>query len=205
MIKKCGRCKKEFIITEQEKSYCSNNCRKLKTEYQITFRNLYRIKRLLLQKRYRENNKEKLRQKGEIYRQNHKQETSNYDKQYYQKNKEKRLEQHKIYINNKLKTDIHFKIIHCLRHRIYEALKGIGRYKHTIELIGCSIENLKSHLESKFTEGMTWENYGKWHVDHIRPCASFDLSLPEEQCKCFNYTNLQPLWAEDNLSKGAKY
>ena len=52
---------------------------------------------------------------------------------------------------------------------------------------------------------MSWGNYGKWHVDHIRPCASFNLVNEEEQKKCFHYTNLQPLWAKDNLSKGSKY
>ena len=73
-----------------------------------------------------------------------------------------------------------------------------------MELTGCTLEELKEHLASKFTEGMTFENYGKWHIDHILPCASFDLLLPEEQPKCFHYTNLQPLWAIDNMKKGAK-
>lgn len=79
-----------------------------------------------------------------------------------------------------------------------------------MKLVGCSLEQLKKHLQSKFTKGMTWENYGtgwhgkgmkEWHIDHIRPCASFDLSKASEQKKCFNYSNLQPLWAKDNLSK----
>lgn len=74
-----------------------------------------------------------------------------------------------------------------------------------MELVGCSIDKLKQHLESKFTEGMSWDNYGDWHVDHIKPCASFDLSDPEQQRLCFNYKNLQPLWAADNLSKGDSY
>ena len=73
-----------------------------------------------------------------------------------------------------------------------------------MKLCGCSLEKLKQHLESQFTEGMTWDNKGDWHVDHIKPCASFDLTNPEEQKKCFHYTNLQPLWALDNMKKGAK-
>jgi len=74
----------------------------------------------------------------------------------------------------------------------------------TLELTGCSKEELITHLQSKFTEGMTWDNYGEWHIDHILPCVSFNLEDPEEQKKCFHWTNLQPLWAIDNIRKGAK-
>ena len=74
-----------------------------------------------------------------------------------------------------------------------------------MKLVGCSIEKLKQHLESQFKEGMTFSNYGKWHIDHIRPCTSFDLSKLDEQYKCFHYTNLQPLWAEENLRKSSSY
>lgn len=76
-----------------------------------------------------------------------------------------------------------------------------------MELIGCSIEHLKEHIEKQFVEGMNWENwsfYG-WHIDHIRPIASFDLSDPAQVKECFHYSNLQPLWAKDNLSKGDKF
>ncbi len=71
------------------------------------------------------------------------------------------------------------------------------------ELIGCSISDLKSHLESNFMEGMSWGNYGLggWHIDHILPCVVYDLNDPEEQMKCFHYTNLQPLWAKTNFDK----
>ena len=65
------------------------------------------------------------------------------------------------------------------------------------------MEELKIHIEGKFVEGMTWENHGSWHLDHVRPCCSFDLKNEEEQKKCFHYTNLQPLWAVENLSKQA--
>ncbi len=96
-----------------------------------------------------------------------------------------------------------------LRKRIYNAISqkrcnGAVKSAKTIELLGTSIDTVYKHLEAQFKDGMTWENYGKWHVDHILPCSSFDLTKPEEQLKCFNYKNLQPLWAIDNLKKHAK-
>ena len=66
-------------------------------------------------------------------------------------------------------------------------------------------KGVKGFLEAKFKEGMTWENHGEWHIDHIKPCVSFNLLDENEQKKCFHYTNLQPLWASENLSKGCKY
>ena len=75
-----------------------------------------------------------------------------------------------------------------------------------MEYINCTVKYLHEFLEFRFTDGMSWDNYGKkWHIDHIIPCASFDLKCPEQQKKCFHYTNLQPLWAKDNQEKGAKY
>jgi hypothetical protein len=74
----------------------------------------------------------------------------------------------------------------------------------TMELTGCSLEELTQYIESKFITGMSWENYGEWHIDHIRPCASFNLEDIEEQKKCFHWSNLQPLWAKDNLRKGSR-
>jgi hypothetical protein len=68
-------------------------------------------------------------------------------------------------------------------------------------LIGCSMDELKIHLSSMFKEGMSWDNYGKWHIDHIKPCASFNLSDPAQQKECFHYSNLQPLWAIENIKK----
>jgi hypothetical protein len=74
---------------------------------------------------------------------------------------------------------------------------------NTMELAGCSLDDLCTFLEAEFSEGMNWQNYGLkgWHIDHIRPCASFNLEDPEEQKKCFHWTNLQPLWAIDNIRK----
>jgi len=83
-------------------------------------------------------------------------------------------------------------------------VKGKNKSASTMKLISCTIEELWRHLESKFEPWMTRENYGLWHVDHIRPCYSFDLTDPEQQKKCFHYTNLQPLEAIENIKKGAK-
>jgi|SaaInlV_165m_DNA_1040744.scaffolds.fasta_scaffold21736_2 hypothetical protein len=99
-------------------------------------------------------------------------------------------------------------LICIMRGRVGNALKNFSsrkNKKHTMEYVGCSLEILKIHLENKFIEGMTWENQGEWHIDHIKPCASFDLDIEEERHKCFHYTNLQPLWGPDNISKSDYY
>lgn len=138
-----------------------------------------------------------------------------YYKEYYQKNRNKVIQHQLEYIknnrdkvnkrhNNKYHSDINYKLKHNLKRRMNNAIKGYFKNDSTIKLLGCDLETVKKHLASKFTQGMNWENYGKWHIDHIIPCASFDLSDPEQQRKCFHYTNLQPLWAKDNMNKRDK-
>ena len=126
----------------------------------------------------------------------------------YRKTNVKRISKHYIeYEKERKKTDPTFKLLKTLRSRLSNAIKNKGGRKcnTTINLTGCDIPFLKGYLEAKFTEGMTWENHGKWHIDHIKPCCSFNLEDEEEQKKCFHYTNLQPLWATDNLVKSGKY
>ena len=98
-----------------------------------------------------------------------------------------------------------FKIARRLRARLHSVVVKGWKSNTTINLLGCSYEEFLDHLSSQFLDGMSWDNYGEWHIDHIRPCASFDLLDPEQQAQCFHYTNLQPLWAKDNLRKGANY
>jgi len=85
----------------------------------------------------------------------------------------------------------------------------VGKSAKTELLLGCTVEDFMGYIESKWMPGMSWENWGarrnSWHLDHIRPCASFDLSLAEEQRECFHFTNYQPLWARENIRKGANY
>jgi hypothetical protein len=107
----------------------------------------------------------------------------------------------------KYKTNIEFRIKSVLRKRVNHALNGTCKADKTMSLLGCSGEFFLSYIELLWTEGMTWDNYGYygWHIDHIIPCAAFDLTNIKEQKKCFHYTNLQPLWAKDNLMKGSFY
>ena len=128
-------------------------------------------------------------------------------KEYYQANKKQINKQTSDYKVARCKVDPEFKILKTLRTRLWHALKNQKADKkyRTKQLTGCELPFLKGFLEAKFTEGMSWENHGEWHLDHIKPCCSFDLKDDEEQKKCFHYTNLQPLWAQENLSKGGKY
>lgn len=141
---------------------------------------------------YRKNNLEKCREydkkKAKEYRQTRKEEIANIRKKYFQKKMK----------NPKLKIE------HNLRRRLNTVIKQqkVTKRDHFLKLLGCSLEECKKYLEDRFKEGMTWENYGSvWHIDHIMPCSSFNLLLSEEQKKCFNYKNLQPLFVEDNLKK----
>jgi hypothetical protein len=127
--------------------------------------------------------------------------------QWRKDNREKLNEKHIIYEKNRKLIDPQFKLVKTLRSRLGCAVRRQNSSKNnaTIDLLGCSVSFLKQFLEAKFKEGMTWNNHGEWHIDHIKPCASFNLLDDEEQKKCFHYTNLQPLWASENLSKGCKY
>jgi hypothetical protein len=97
------------------------------------------------------------------------------------------------------------RIINNLSRRVRNVLDG-SKSASTMKLVGCDIDWLKAWFEIQFKPLMTWENYGPaWHIDHIKPCAKFDLTDPDQQKLCFHFTNLQPMWASDNSSKGAKW
>jgi hypothetical protein len=108
----------------------------------------------------------------------------------------------------RLASDPKHRVVASIRSRIQQLIRG--RYikaAGTEKLLGCTWQQAREHLEAQFRPGMSWETYGQkgWHIDHIRPCASFDLSDPEQQRQCFHYSNLQPLWAAENLSKSDKW
>lgn len=114
----------------------------------------------------------------------------------------KRKEEHRTY-SLKKRGILRGQILDNLRRRLRKALKGEVKSERTIFLLGCPVAWLELHIESLFKPGMTWENYGSvWHIDHIRPCANFNLTDSEHQRWCFHWTNLQPLFAEENRKKG---
>jgi hypothetical protein len=106
----------------------------------------------------------------------------------------------------KRKTNPRVAISYKLRQSVYKALRSKSKSNKTMALLGCDKDFFIKYITSKMTKDMKWQDIlnGKIHIDHIKPISSFDLTKPEEQLKCFHYTNLQPLWAKDNLSKGNK-
>jgi hypothetical protein len=157
-------------------------------------------------KEYYQKNKTTILEQRIDYRNNNKKLITTMQQRWRSKNKQKILANNAKYVKQKRKKDIHFKILLNIRSRIGNAIKQNKKTQKTIVLLGCSMPELITHLEKKFTEGMSWKNHGRkgWHIDHIIPCSSFDLTDTEQQKKCFHYTNLQPLWAEDNLRKSNK-
>lgn len=121
--------------------------------------------------------------------------------------RENRRARNKVWSKHRRQIDQTFRISCSLRARLRKALRGNRKSNRTLVLLGCSLSEFCKHLEAQWQPGMSWENYSSsgWHIDHIRPCASFDLSDPAEQKACFRYTNLQPLWAKDNIKKGSLY
>jgi hypothetical protein len=118
--------------------------------------------------------------------------------------REKHLEYKRGYYIRK-KDNIEFRILRRLRDRVWKAMRRRPKHGRTIATLGCSMEDFLIYLESKFEPGMSLENYGKvWHIDHIMPCAIFDLAKPEHQKRCFHFSNLQPMFAHKNLKKHAK-
>lgn len=230
MTKICSHCKTEKSIEEfnnwnrgkDGKFHQCKSCtgaynkefRKKNKEYFIKYNKEY-------SKKHYEQNKEIVDAKHKEYYEQSKEKLKSTRKKYYEENKERLLRLQKERLKDpkvrqrrlevaakrdreRCKIDPNYKVKKRLRTRIWNALHGLYKTDKTEILLGASIDALKEHLQSKFVLGMTWENYGDWHIDHILPCDSFDLSIEENQKKCFHYTNLQPLWAADNLSKGCK-
>jgi hypothetical protein len=178
MLKICIVCDKEFLQSYYQQKCCCSECsKKYRKESHSKYKGRYKNKKCLNPKICVMCNKEFIPKHG--------------NKKYCSD------ECYRIFLLKqkqiRRKLDPNFKILSNSRIRIYYALKSNTKKSSTKELLGCTVEELWSYLEKQFKPGMTKENYGEWHVDHIKPCASFDLSKEENQKKCFHYTNLQPL------------
>ena len=155
-------------------------------------------------KKYRLKNKEKLNEQKKEYYSENKEKINERSKEYHIKNKEKINEKTKERYSN----DIQYKLIkqhRCSTRRLFKEANTI-KCKRTEELLGCSKQQFQDYIVSKFKKGMTVDNHGKygWHLDHIKPCSSFDFTDPKQQEECCHYTNFQPLWWWENLAKGNK-
>jgi hypothetical protein len=203
-------------IKNQVKTYCESNPDKTK-ERKKNYYNKNKVKVIKKSKDYYNVNKEKKKEYDKIYRDVNKDEIRLRSKNYYESNKDRiylyqknynkiNRDKKNFYNKNRLKTDIQYKLGKNLRGRLYKSINGNFKSGSAVKDLGCSIEELKSYLESKFLVGMTWDNWSNdgWHIDHIKPLASFDLTDRKQFLEACHYTNLQPMWAKDNLVKSDK-
>ena len=187
-----------------QQTYRKQNRKKIQ-KYLKKYRTKNKKKLTNLYKTYRHNNKEKIKYKDAQYREKNKEKIQKYNKKWRKKNKLLINKKKKEYYYRRI-VDIDYRILNNLRSRIRIAIKNGKKCSKTIDILGASIEEVRFHIQKQFKEGMSWENYGLygWHIDHIIPCDKFDLSKTNDQKKCFHYTNLQPLWAKDNIKKSNK-
>jgi len=191
----------------RRKNYYKNREKILKQE-RIRWKIWYEKNKKIINikaKLYRDNNKKKVQEWSRNDYQKNKDKYKEAAKKWYNKNKKRYIKAARIRYNYRMKTDINYKIrmnYSCICKNAIKENNGTKAYK-TIKLIGCSIQNVRNIIEKQWKENMNWNNYGQWHIDHIIPLSAFKLVKPEEQLMAFHYTNLQPLWSEDNLKKGA--
>ena len=193
-------------IKEGKKKYRKTNAYKIK-EYQKQYRkaNADKIKE------YQKANADKLKEYRKKYKKKYRKANSDkikeYKKKYRKANEDKIKEYRKEYSKNRLKNDPVFKFKHILRSNIGNTFKRAcnGAYvkkSKTLDILGCDIEFFMRYISSKFQKGMTFENHGEWHLDHIIPISK--ANTKEDIIRLNHYTNFQPLWAEDNLTKSDK-
>lgn len=197
MTKICSKCKEEKSLSNFSKD--SHKKSGIRTSCKSCNRNF--------SKQYYENNTEKEILRALTYNKLNPDKHALHSRTYYKNNTDSCRIRNREYSRKKMCSDTNYRLKKLLRDRFRKALKNNYKNGSAIENLGCSIQEFKKHLETKFQPGMSWDNFfiGKIHIDHIKPLCSFDLQNIEELKVALHYTNLQPLWAEDNLKKGSKY
>lgn len=190
-MKQCSRCQKvkskdEFYRRKTASDGLNPECKICKKQAEKQMYKQNKTKRLLQMTEYREKNRDALLRA---------------QRESYKKNAKSRVKKQSEYEKRRLLSDPLFRLKKNLRARLNVALRNRQKVGSAIQDLGCSIEDFRRYLESKFEPGMTWDNYGQWHIDHIVPLASFDLTKHDDLLKAVHFSNLQPLWAEDNFSK----
>ena len=207
MTKTCSKCNTEKPLDEFHKQKrglygVKGRCRNCCNAYSLEYDKKNKDSKREYNKKYYQEDIVAQRERVRKYYKNNKESRSIYNKKWHKENRVWMSE----YNRKKYRNDPNFRILTNMRNRLNHALNGELKQESAKKLLGCTVEYALIHLESQFVEGMTWGNHGYrgWHVDHIIPCASYDMTDPEQQRQCFHYTNLQPLWAEDNLRKSDK-
>lgn len=175
-LKRCSRCTEWKPLDEYTKSKPTSDGLCDKCKPCLK---KYRHERIDKDKEYRKNNREKVN----LWRRNK-----------YKNSKERQTD---VFIQRRIKEN--------LARRLRFVLKGVQKSERTCELIGCSPEELKKHIECTFSERMSWENYGEWHIDHVIPCAAFDQTIEVQRKACWNFRNLRALWGPENLKKSSLF
>lgn len=194
--KRCKNCKQRLVVTSFNKNKSTSDglsywCKQCNRVYLRQYYSVNKSNMLAQQKRHYEDNKERILARCYLY-----------TKQYRILNREKVASTRRQYEFKKRREDLQYRLRRYLRKRLWCALKGNFKSGSAVRDLGCSIKSLKKHLERQFRESMSWDNYGDWHIDHVKPLSSFNLSEREELLKACHYTNLQPLWKTENLEKG---
>jgi hypothetical protein len=220
-MKRCTKCGKEKPDTEFTKrrsghkklrSHCKQCIREENQTYNAAHREEKREKTAAYYLAHRE---EKLK-KDAAYSKAHPEKARARTRTYYAKHRDKCREYASIYyaahkpeycayVKMRYRTDPNRRVYANLLAGMNKAIKNGKGSAHLVDLIGCTIPELRAHLEKQFLPGMSWENYTRygWHIDHIIPCNCYDLTDPKQQRACYNFTNLQPLWSVDNWKKSA--
>lgn len=225
-MKKCTKCEQTkpydcFSKNTRSKDGFCTWCKICSKKYRLKWYEKNKESFLKKKREYNKQNKDKVAYQNKKYREEHTDQLKEYSKQYRLSNIDKIKTRDKKYqskIENKLKRnirekqrrddDILYRLTISLRNRLYRAIKNNSKSGSAVNDLGCTINKFKMYIENKFQPGMMWENWGVgkncWHIDHITPLSKFDLNNRQELLKACHYTNLQPLWANENIVKRNK-